>query len=54
MKYELIAEQAPNRTLIEQVLINRGLPSSEINHYLLANENDLFDPMLLDNIETGA
>lgn len=54
MKYELIAEKPSNRTLIEQVLINRGLPQEEINHYLTADKNDLYNPLLLDNIERGA
>ncbi len=30
------------------------MPSEEINHYLSANENDLLDPLLLDNVERGA
>ena len=54
MKYKLIAEKPSNRTLIEQVLINRGLDPNEINHYLSANENDLYDPLLLDNMDRGA
>lgn len=54
MKYELIAEKPSNRTLIEQILINRGLPKDEINHYLSASEKDLYDPKLLDNMERGA
>ena len=54
MKYELISEKLDNRTLIEQILINRGLAPEEINHYLSANEKDLYDPLLLDNMERGA
>ena len=54
MKYELISEKFNNRTLIEQILINRGLAPEEINHYLSANEKDLYDPLLLDNMERGA
>lgn len=54
MKYELIAEKPANRTLIEQVLINRGLKPEDINHYLSANEKDLIDPLKLDNMERGA
>lgn len=54
MKYNLINEKPDNRTLIEQILINRGIKQSEINHYLSASEKDLLSPLLLDNMERGA
>ena len=34
MKYQLIKEINPNYSAIEQVLTNRGIPYSEIKHYL--------------------
>ena len=41
MKYQLIKEINPNYSAIEQVLTNRGIPYSEIKHYLNTTDNDI-------------
>lgn len=53
MNYELISPRS-TKTAIEQILINRGLPPTEIEHYLSTRDSDILDPKLLNNIEQGA
>ena len=55
MEYKLIAERQNGTTLLEQILLNRGFKDrQEIQHYLTTDENDLNNPLLLDNIKEGA
>lgn len=43
-----------NTSLLEQILYNRGFQSiEEIQHYLSVDENDLIDPLMLDNMRDG-
>ena len=53
MKYELIAPRTCSSS-IEQVLVNRGIKLEEIPHYLNTTDNDLLNPLLLDNIQEAA
>ncbi len=54
MEYKVRAPRQPNTTLLEQILLNRGFASKEdIQHFLTTDENDLIDPMLLDNMLDG-
>lgn len=47
MRYKLINEINPNYTIEEQILINRGIPYNEINHYLNTTDEDISKPELL-------
>lgn len=54
MEYKLIAPRQDGTNLLTQVLLNRGFKSIEdINHFLTTDENDLQDPLLLDNMREG-
>lgn len=54
MEYKLIAPRIDGTTLLEQILLNRGFKNrQDINHYLTVDENDLIDPLLLDNMREG-
>lgn len=52
MEYKLISPRRQGYSAIEQVLANRGI--EDINHYLNTSDNDILNPMLLDNMEQGA
>lgn len=54
MEYKLISPVDNTKTVIEQILINRGMLYEEIPHYLNAAKKDEYSPLLLDNIEEGA
>lgn len=57
MKYSLIQSNFSldsELTPIEKVLTNRGISLEDINHYLNTTDEDVYDPMLLDNIRQGA
>lgn len=54
MNYQLIAPRLPNTSAIEQVLLNRGIKSSDIIHYLNTTDEDILDPKTIANIEIGA
>lgn len=53
MVYELIAPRTCSSS-IEQVLYNRGIPLKDIPHYLNTTDEDILNPLLLDNIEDAA
>lgn len=54
MEYKLIAPRRDNTTFLEQILFNRGFTSrEEIQHFLMSNENDINNPLLLDNMHEG-
>lgn len=54
MEYKLIAPRIDGTTLLEQILLNRGFKNrQDINHYLTVDENDLINPLLLDNMCEG-
>ena len=52
MEYQLIAPHDLKNSMVEQVLLNRGIKN--IDHYLHTTDSDILDPLLLDNIEAGA
>lgn len=54
MNYQLIAPRLPNTSAIEQVLLNRGIKSQDIIHYLNTTDEDILDPSTIMNIEKGA
>lgn len=53
MVYELISPRTCSSS-IEQVLYNRGIPLKDIPHYLNTTDEDILNPLLLDNIENAA
>ena len=54
MEYKLIAPRRDNTTFLEQILFNRGFTSrEEIQHFLMSDENDINNPLLLDNMHEG-
>lgn len=57
MEYQLLTPSIPvqqNLTPVEQVFANRGMFTSDINHYLHTSRADILDPSYLDNIDAGA
>ena len=54
MNYQLIAPRLPNTSAIEQVLLNRGIKSQDIIHYLNTTDEDILDPSTIMNIAQGA
>lgn len=54
MEYKLINPINENYTPTQQILTNRGIPLSEIEHYLHPTNDDNLDPQLLRNIEAAA
>ena len=53
MEYKLISEKNDNLSVIQQVLINRGIALKDIDHYLNTTENDNLDPSLIERIKDG-
>ena len=47
MKYKLISKNNPRLKPIEQVLINRGIPYTELQSYLNTTDDDINSPLLL-------
>lgn len=54
MEYKLISEKKDNLSVIQQILINRGIALKDIDHYLNTTENDNLDPFLIERIKDGA
>ena len=54
MDYKLISPMQPGLTLLEQILINRGIAQQDLYHFLNVDENDVLDPLLLDNMRLAA
>ena len=56
MEYQLITPGILTQTnsLVERVFANRGINPEDINHYLNTTREDILDPLLLDNMRTGA
>lgn len=52
MKYELI--NPVKYSVFTQIFINRGFEEKDISSYMSVAEEDLIDPLLLDNIVEGA
>ena len=55
MNYQIISQRLPDTSVIEQVLINRGIQPSEIRHYLNTTKKDILDPSKITfyDTETG-
>ena len=55
MKYQLINQPNKNFSTIQQILYNRGIPLSQIQHYLNLSDNDINSPLMLgeDNLKKG-
>ena len=56
MEYELIKSDYENMSLsaVEKVLTNRGIKRQDIYHYLNTTDQDILNPLLLDNMHEGA
>ena len=54
MEYRLRAPEFPIYTPVEQVLVNRGIPYDQINHYLNTTDSDILDPRLIPHLDEGA
>lgn len=54
MEYKLISEKKDNLSVIQQILINRGIALKDIDHYLNTTENDNLDPSIIERIKDGA
>lgn len=54
MDYKLIAPRNEQLSIVEQVLVNRGIKIGDIDHYLNVSEADNLSPILLNNIERAA
>ena len=52
MEYQLIDHNATG-SVVEKVLINRGISPFDIAHYLNTSDSDILDPSLIANIEEG-
>ena len=57
MEYQLIIPSIPPErelTAVEQVLVNRGIATDNIDHYLNTTDADILDPKLVMNMREGA
>lgn len=55
MEYELINKDISDSNILNQILFNRGFgTTSDIRHYLNTTNEDLLNPLLLDNMREGA
>lgn len=55
MEYQLISEkQNKELSAVQQVLYNRGINVSDMEHYLNTTDDDILSPLLVDNIKEGA
>ena len=54
MNYQLINPINEDYTATQQILTNRGIPFSEIQHYLHPSPADNLSPTLLSNIDLAA
>lgn len=53
MNYQLIGPEVPKVPPVEQVFINRGLQPKDLYHYKTTTEQDLIDPVTIQNIKRG-
>ena len=54
MNFQLRAPRIPHLSVVEQVLVNRGIPAEEVNHYLHTTDDDVIAPSTITNIKEGA
>lgn len=53
MEYQLIVPRIPHKEVlsaVEQVLVNRGIATDKIEHYLHTTDEDILAPSLIANI----
>lgn len=58
MEYQLYNLEFPQEkdiklTAVERVLTNRGIPLEHVKHYLNTTDDDIINPLKLDNIHEG-
>jgi hypothetical protein len=53
MLYHLISPRIPQLSILQQVLMNRGIAPAEAWHYLNTTDDDLLDPTSIENLESG-
>lgn len=55
MEYQLIENNIKNPGILLQILLNRGFKNAvDVKHYLNTTNDDILDPLLLDNVREGA
>ena len=54
MRYELISPRDESLSAIEQILYNRGIKLEDIENFKYPSQNDMINPLLLENITEGA
>ncbi|MBO7211201.1 MAG: DHH family phosphoesterase [Methanobrevibacter sp.] len=54
MNFQLRAPRIPHTSMVEQVLITRGIPAEEVQHYLHTTDSDIINPEVIENITNGA
>ena len=54
MRYKLNRQRNPNYSIIEQILVNRGIKFKDIHHYLNTTDEDINDYFLLGEIKLAA
>lgn len=53
MEYKLMSVRDEQKSIIETILTNRGIPLQEVDHYLHTTDDDILNPELLDNMKEG-
>ena len=54
VKYELIENMYHTNSIVEDILLKRGIQRDKIQNYLSASDKDINSPLLLDNIKEAA
>ena len=54
VKYELIDNIYYTNSIVEDILLKRGIEKNKIQNYLFASDMDINSPLLLDNIKEAA
>ena len=53
MNYQLIAPRVPGTSMVEQVLTNRGIKKTDVNHYLHTSDADILNPATIERLVDG-
>lgn len=53
MNYQLIAPRVPSMSMVEQVLTNRGINLTDVEHYLHTSDADILDPFTIERMHKG-
>ena len=54
MNYQIRNKINNDLSIVEQIFVNRGIPRTEVSHYLDTSVMDVLDPAQIDNIKEGA